>query len=122
MKLLSLLSLLTLFTFSCSKELAIPKNTAYYFCYSHEMKSKGESNTKYILYTDIFKVEKDEQVIKEKASDWASFVSNRCKNKAGCTSDLMYYSTIEEAEKRRNEMLENYKIQDKLEIEMVAFK
>jgi len=122
MKLLSLLSLLTLFTFSCSKELTTSKNTGYYFCYSHEWKPKEESTIKYVLYTDILKTERDDQVIKEKASDWGKFVNNRCKNTKGCTSDLMYYYTIEEADAMRNEMFEIYKNPEKYQIEKVEFK
>jgi hypothetical protein len=122
MKYLSLFSLLTLFTFSCRKESSTSKNIGYYFCCSHEMNPKEESTITYILYTDILKIEGDDLVIKEKASDWGTFVNNQCKNKSGCTSDLMYYYTIEEAEANRNEMFEIYKNPEKHQLEKISFK
>lgn len=122
MRLLSLVSILTLFTLSNDKVPNTFKSTGYYFCYSHEKKPKEESTLKYILHTDILKIERDVQVTKEKASDWDKFVNNRCKNTGGCTSDLMYYDTFDEADAMRNEMFKIYKNPEKYQIEKVEFK
>ncbi|MBK7357645.1 MAG: hypothetical protein IPI45_14135 [Saprospiraceae bacterium] len=121
MKLLSLLSLLILFTFACSKDLTTSKNIVYYYCSSHKW-TKEESKIAYILYTDILKINKDEQAIKEKTSDWGNYVKVRCKNTTGCTSDLNIYNSAEEAVARRNEMFDIYKNSEKYQIEKVEFK
>jgi len=121
MKLLSLLSILTLFTYTCSKDLTPSKNIVYYYCCSHKW-TKEDSKITYILYTDILKINRDEQVIKEKTFKWAKLVNVRCKNITGCTSDLNYYYSAEEAFARRNEMFELYKNSDKYQIEKVEFK
>ncbi len=121
MKLLALLVLLSILTISCRKELTTSKNTGYYFCYSHE-KPKEESKIKHILYTEILKIERDDQVIKDKTSDWSKLVNNQCKNARGCTSDLMYYYTFEEADAMRNEILELYNNPENYQIEKLEFK
>ena len=106
MKLLALFSLLTLFTFARSKDLATSNNTVYYF---------------YILYTDILKIEEDEQLIKEKTLEWSQLVKTQCKNTSGCTADLNYYYSVKDAETRRKEMLTYYKNLQKYQVEKIAF-
>lgn len=121
MKLLILIVLLSLLTFSCSSELSSTNTLVYYYCTSHKMDGKVSKIT-YILYTDILKISRDEQVIKEKTSEWGKLVKLRCKNTTGCTSDLNYYSSAKEAATRRNEMLDKYKDPQKYQIEKVEFK
>lgn len=120
MKLLSLFSLVTLFTFACSKELTSSKNIAYYYCTSHRW-TKEDSTINHILYTDILKITMDEQVIKEKTSEWHNLVTVRCKNITGCTSDLNYYYSAEEAIASRNKMLAIFKNPEKYQIEKIEF-
>ncbi len=120
MKLLALFSLLTVFTFSCSKDLTNYNNTAYYFCLSHKRTQK-DSTINYIIYTDILKITKDEQLIKEKTLEWSQLVKTQCKNTSGCTADLNYYYSEKEAETRRTEMLAYYKNLQKYQVEKIAF-
>ena len=57
------------------------------------------------------------KLLKKKTFEWAKLVNVRCKNITGCTSDLNYYYSAEEAFARRNEMFELYKNSDKYQIE-----
>lgn len=120
MKLLTLFSLLTLFTFAGSKDLATTNNIAYYFCLSHKRTQK-DSTINYILYTDILKIDEDEQLIKEKTLEWSQLVNAQCKNTSGCTADLNYYPSAKEADTRRKEMLAYYKNLQKYQVEKIAF-
>ena len=120
MKLLALFSLLTLFTFAGSKDLATSNNTVYYFCLSHK-RTPPDSTINYILYTDILKIEEDEQLIKEKTLEWSQLVKTQCKNTSGCTADLNYYYSVKDAETRRTEMLAYYKNLQKYQVEKIAF-
>ncbi len=121
MRLLAL-TLLTLCIAACNKDLVNTKNTGYYFCYSHKWKPQADSAITYILYTDIQPIHGDEQIIREKASKWGQLVHRRCKNTNGCTSDLMYYYTIQQAEANRNQVFELYKDPEKYIMEKVDFK
>lgn len=68
------------------------------------------------------KITGDEKVIKEKTREWYELIENICKSANGCTSDLNKYNSLQEAETGRNQMLENYKNQNKYNLEMVEFK
>ena len=107
MKLLALFSLLTLFTFAGSKDLATSNNTVYYFCLSHK-RTPPDSTINYILYTDILKIDEDEQLIKEKTLEWSQLVKTQCKNTSGCTADLNYYYSVKDAETRKKEKRKVY--------------
>lgn len=121
MKLLTLFTLLAIFTFACHKVLNTSKNIAYYYCSSHKFTFE-DSKVNYILYTDILKINRDEQVVWEKTNEWQKLVKVRCKNSMGCTADLNTYNSAEEAIARRDEMLGIYKNSEKYQIEKVEFK
>ncbi|MEP7196424.1 MAG: hypothetical protein ABI851_07865 [Saprospiraceae bacterium] len=120
MKLLSFL-FLTLFTLACGKESTNSKTTSYYFCYSHSWEPLDHSTVHNILYTDIQKIQNDEAILKDKTSEWSKFVKSQCKNIKGCTADLNYYYTAQEAETRMKELLEYYKDTEKYKLDKVKF-
>ena len=121
MKNLYFLFLLTLLAFGCCKNMPSTTKTTYYFCYSRPKSNSVDSSIKSILYTDILKIDGDEQVIKERTSKWFELVQSRCKSLNGCTSDLMSYNTALEAEAMKIELLEIYNNPEEFKMEKVEF-
>lgn len=73
------------------------------------------------MYTDIHEIALDTTIIKEKSNEWYKFVVARCKSVKGCSSDLNYYKSVEQAEATRNKYLEKYRNSNKYKIEKVEF-
>ncbi|MBK7811129.1 MAG: hypothetical protein IPO62_08890 [Saprospiraceae bacterium] len=123
MKLLQFILLfLALFLLNSCNDSGNTGNTSYYFCFSRPINQQEDSSTDYLFYTDVQKITGDEKVIKEKTREWYELIENICKSANGCTSDLNKYNSLQEAETGRNQMLENYKNQNKYNLEMVEFK
>lgn len=113
--------LFSILTLSCSKELVSDKKTGYYFCYSHKVKFNDHTTSHSILYTDVMTIQDNELIKKEKAREWGDIVKTRCKNKGGCTSDLMYYHTLQQAEANLLQVFDNYKDAGKYKLEKIEF-
>jgi hypothetical protein len=92
-------------------------NTFYYFCVSHAK----ESGKQIVLYTAIY-LAGDEKTIREKTKNWANLVDNGCENPGGCTSDLNYYTSKEQAEKELMNTKHLYRDSDLYTLKQVEFK
>lgn len=92
--------------------------TFYYFCVSH---AKSSSSKQIILYTIVYQTS-DEKNISEKTKAWGSLVDNSCENPGGCTSDLNYYKSKEDAEKQLENTKHLYRNTDQYTIKLVDFK
>ena len=80
--------------------------TFYYFCVSHSV--NPSSNKQVILYTEISKINCEESELGKQSKKWTSLVNENCKNQAGCTSDLNYYPTENDAKVKFQKMKERY--------------
>ena len=84
------------------------RQTFYYFCQSNSFNPRDLTVKNFVLYTDIRKIECDEQQLKGFAQDWKLRVDSICKNKRGCTSDLMAYPTLEAAKLQYEKLKSNF--------------
>lgn len=121
MKLLLLLVFAALLSSACNKNLNSGKKTSYFFCKSRTINLQEDTSIIYILYTDVYCIDTDERSLREKTNKWASLVDKICKSPLGCTSDLNYYHSKQEAEVIRNELFDRYKDPEKYKMEKVEF-
>ncbi len=122
MKHLSILLFLAIFTFNCSKKLSDRNKTIYYFCSSLPKDFKKSTQVNYLLYTDILKTNLAQQDMPQKTNEWHLFVSKKCNSNSGCTADLYYYFSEEEANSNRNKLLELCSDVEKYKLQKVKFK
>ncbi len=114
------LYVLFLCTIACGKDLKKSGNTAYYFCYSHSSRPLEDAEIQNILYTDVREIHKEDQIIQNKTYEWSTLVKGQCKNKNGCTSDLMYYETAQQAHSSLQELLAMYDDPKRFKMDKVA--
>jgi hypothetical protein len=81
------------------------KKISYYFCVSHTISTNSKSQKQNVLYTGIDTIASDEEMISLKTKEWAKYVVDNCRNENGCTSDLNYYQTEEQAETECSKMI-----------------
>jgi hypothetical protein len=97
------------------------KETFYYFCVSHSKSSETNKSKEIILYTSVLEIICEEKEIRLQATKWGDFVDKNCQNESGCTSDLNYYPTKEDAEVQFQKMKEHYKNSQKFTLNRVEF-
>jgi len=95
------------------------ENTFYYFCVSHAKYSSGKQ---VILYTKVYQITCEEKNIPEKTKEWATLVEKSCENPTGCTSDLNYYRSKEDAEKQFESTKHLYRDAGKYTLKLVELK
>lgn len=121
MKLLLFLLLTVLLSSACKRNLSTDQKISYFYCNSRTINFQEDTATNYILYTDVYDIDTDERALQEKTRKWATLVDKSCKSVLGCTSDLNYYTSRQEAEAQRNEFLDRYKNPEKYHIEKLNF-
>ena len=85
------------------------KETFYYFCVSHSKSSETNKSKEIILYTSVLEITCEEKEIRQQSTKWGDFVDKNCQNESGCTSDLNYYKTREQAEAEFQKIKEHYR-------------
>lgn len=73
------------------------KKTFYYFCVSKSWESVNQTDKNFILITEVKGIDCEEAYFKTKAAEWRILADSLCENKSGCTSDLNYYPTFNDA-------------------------
>lgn len=121
MKPLIFLILAVLLSSACKRNLNNDKTISYFYCNSRTINLQEDTSIIYILYTDVYSIDADERSLREKTNKWASLVDKICKSTLGCTSDLNYYHSKQEAEVIRNELFDRYKDPEKYKMEKVEF-
>ena len=97
MKLLLLISLPLLILENKMENHPDSQRKFFYYCTSKSIQFKELRDKQYVLYSEVKEITCEETFIKTVTSRWAEFVKNNCRNINGCTSDLNYYKTIEDA-------------------------
>lgn len=82
--------------FQAKTQVSEKKAGYYYFCTSRAKMPDMIKGKETILFTDI-KSMADKTEISSKTSAWTDKVSAICANDVGCTSELRYFPTMEEA-------------------------
>lgn len=98
------------------------EKTFYYYCDSHSMDPQSVKGKQVILYTEVYKITCEEERISDKTVAWAALVDAACENERGCTSDLNYYETKEEAETRLKETKKHYSDTEKYTLKKMELK
>jgi hypothetical protein len=98
------------------------ESTFYYFCDSHSMDPQTVIGRQVILYTKVYKIIGEKNTIKERTKEWLKLVENNCENEKGCTSDLNYYPTKEDAEKQFESTKHLYRDASKYILKLIDFK
>ena len=98
----------------------------YYFCFSREVPRFGSLDKLKMVYTDIRTAKSDEgadQETKNVIQKFGQFINKNCKpaNEL-CTSDLNRYDTMEQAQKRHQEIINQYKTDEKYTVSRIDFK
>lgn len=117
-----LLILGSLVIFAFAPAMDHPAKTVFYFCVSKPVDhNTREKQT--ILYSGVHQLQTDDAAAatKVKAAQWGTWVSSRCASKAGCTSDLNYYTTREEAKTAYTQMLQTFSDTTKFLLKKVKF-
>jgi|GEM_PF-3662198 len=70
----------------------------FYFCLSHSKYSTSVKEKQFIIYTNIDEFTGDENKLREISRKWGEYVRLNCENNIGCTSDLNYYKSKEQAD------------------------
>lgn len=122
LKLLPCLFIMALLAIHCRSTKTSASKTAYYFCVSRSWAQTLNIKPEYVIISGIQKINNDETVINVKADEWYTYIEKICKNEAGCTSDLNYYPTSQEAEAIRNDYLKKYNNTDNYIVTFSDFK
>jgi hypothetical protein len=96
-----------------------PKNEYYFFCISNGLKVDQIHGYHTILYTKVSTIEGSE--ILPKTSLWKNVVNKKCENEFGCSSDLNYYRTWEEANAVLQKFLRYYSSNSTFVVKEVPF-
>jgi hypothetical protein len=83
------------------------KASYYYFCTSRAKMPDMIKGKETILFTDI-KTMADKAEIADKTATWNDKVSGICANDMGCTAELRYFPTMEEAKTALDQAKLNY--------------
>lgn len=98
------------------------KEKFYYYCHSQSIKSPPVKGSNYVLYTDVKEVFCEETELLKITKEWKKKVGTLCVNEAGCTSDLNYYPSLQEATDALEETKKAYSDLSKYNARKVEFK
>ncbi|GAB3756146.1 hypothetical protein GCM10028817_25590 [Spirosoma pomorum] len=121
-KLITLIVLsITCLLFTQSKSIEPVAN--YYFCYSKEVPLQKGSGKSKLVYTDVRTATgNEESELQTVLQKFGRFISRNCSSTNDvCTSDLNRYYTAEQAEQRRQELLNKYKKLGTYELSRIEF-
>ena len=95
----------------------------YYFCFSREVPRLETPDKLKMVYTDIRTASGDEtKEMQTVIQKFGQFINTNCKpTNEMCTSDLNSYYTLEQAQKRHKEILEEYGKSGKYDISRIEF-
>ena len=60
------------------------------------------------MYTDIKTITCKLEYLRTRSSEWNEFVKKHCENSKGCSSDLNYFNTHDEADLSLKRILDKY--------------
>ena len=112
MKSMLLTSCFVCLTLAATSQNVSTEKTYYYFFLSESAIHDNTVGKETILYTEIMAVSlvvnAEEGFFKEKVTAWAQKVNSMCENKDGCSSDVNFYPSHEEADVRQKRIYQRY--------------
>ncbi|WP_080055594.1 hypothetical protein [Spirosoma aerolatum] len=102
----------------------VEPTTKYYFCFSREVPRLESPEKLKMVYTDIRTASgNEEKEMHDVIQKFGTFINKNCKpTNELCTSDLNRYYTLEQAQTRHKEILEEYGKTGKYDISRIDFK
>jgi len=116
-----LICLTALISNSASREKNLNVKTYYYFCDSHSKDRQELTGKEYILYSKVKKIKCEAEYFTNLAVDWGNKANKECKNSAGCTSDLNWYESFEQANIEFKKIERRYNDTSKYFVKIIDF-